>query len=232
MPTGCRLLVTALLLLTAAALHVAAFKPQPRSHPRHKLMTSADQLQRHVTGKCRRAASQWSGCSKSCGVGISTRVVVTPVPVLDAADPDAALASNEFEEGANGATEEGAGGCQVKREVRLCYLRPCDDLQRYQPARGRKCSRQKKGAKREHISYAKCQSVRSFRFRHCGLCHSENRCCTPKKSKTARVRFRCGGKKGFTKSVQMIRSCQCHHDCNAHYKNNKLPEEEQQPSYL
>lgn len=134
-PAGCRLVVTALVLLTAAALHVSAFKPPQRNHPRHKLMTSSsDQHQRHVPGRCRKAASQWSGCSKSCGIGVSTRVVMTPVPVLDAAaaDPDAALASNEFEDG--GATEEGATGCRVKREVRLCYLRPCDDLQRYQPA--------------------------------------------------------------------------------------------------
>ena len=56
-------------------------------------VTRDENLSSHV--ECESQASEWSPCSKSCGLGISTRVTNMN------------------------------RGCELKRESRLCLLRPC-----------------------------------------------------------------------------------------------------------
>uniref|UniRef100_F6RI21 Connective tissue growth factor n=1 Tax=Ciona intestinalis TaxID=7719 RepID=F6RI21_CIOIN len=131
---------------------------------------------------CRQQASMWSYCTKSCGLGVSTRV------------------SNANAE------------CKLRREVRLCEVRSCNQEESLTPKHGRRCMKQRRAPRKEHIVYSGCTSVRSYRPRHCGLCKN-GRCCTPRSTRTTTVRFECEDGRAFYKRMMVIKSCKCHRHC-------------------
>ncbi|XP_078489152.1 CCN family member 2-like [Ciona intestinalis] len=142
---------------------------------------------------CRQQASMWSYCTKSCGLGVSTRV------------------SNANAE------------CKLRREVRLCEVRSCNQEESLTPKHGRRCMKQRRAPRKEHIVYSGCTSVRSYRPRHCGLCKSEDRCCTPRATRTTNVRFECEDGRAFYKRMMVIKSCKCHRHCTDVMIWNGLP---------
>uniref|UniRef100_H2Z9V9 Cellular communication network factor 1, like 2 n=1 Tax=Ciona savignyi TaxID=51511 RepID=H2Z9V9_CIOSA len=136
---------------------------------------------------CRQQASMWSHCTKTCGLGVSTRV-------------------------SNANTE-----CKLKREVRLCEVRPCHQAQSLTPKYGKRCMKQKRAPHKEHIVYSGCRSVRTYKPRYCGLCKADDRCCTPKTTRTSTVRFECEDGRAFYKRVMVIKSCRCHRYCSDNF---------------
>nr|XP_039269725.1 CCN family member 1-like [Styela clava] len=140
---------------------------------------------------CAVQTTSWSPCSKTCGLGLATRVT-----------------NNNRE-------------CKLRRESRLCNIRPCDNTDYVIPKRGKHCTKQRREHKRTHFKYSNCVSVRAYRPRYCGGC-DDGRCCTPLATRTVRIRFRCEKGEYFVKSMLMIRSCRCHYNCSAYTVNSFL----------
>ncbi|XP_026889040.2 CCN family member 1 [Electrophorus electricus] len=90
--------------------------------------------------KCVVQTTAWSPCSRSCGMGISTRV------------------TNDNAE------------CKLAKESRLCELRPCTQSSYASLKKGKKCNRTKRSAQPVRLTYAGCTSLRKYRPRYCGSC--------------------------------------------------------------
>ncbi|CAK8672954.1 unnamed protein product [Clavelina lepadiformis] len=144
-------------------------------------VTWDENLSSHV--ECESQASEWSPCSKSCGLGISTRVTNMN------------------------------RGCELKRESRLCLLRPC--TQRVTSKFGRKCVKQRRARRKSKLTYAGCVSLKSFKPKYCGSCHEADRCCTPRSTRTTRISFECPDGQILLKNFMLIRNCHCHRRCNS-----------------
>ncbi|KAM6968129.1 CCN family member 3-like [Aplochiton taeniatus] len=147
---------------------------------------------------CIEQTTEWGACSRSCGMGVSTRV-----------------------------TNKNAR-CEMVKQSRLCMVRPCADEQGQMlllaPKRVGRCQRVVKSASATHFSYKNCTSVQAYRPRHCGTC-SDGRCCTPHSTKTAMLDFQCVGGRTTKRPVMVIQSCACHHHCpsdNAVYQASDL----------
>ncbi|XP_059830773.1 CCN family member 4-like isoform X1 [Hypanus sabinus] len=153
-----------------------------KAAPRHVSM-SAFQGELEVWHQnCLVQTTQWSECSKSCGMGISTRI------------------SNENRQ------------CKIVNERRLCYLRPCNvDITKH-IKEGKKCLSVLKQVEPVNFTLSGCVSQRTYRPKYCGIC-TDDRCCTPQKSKTIKVNFDCPDGLGFSKNMMWINSCFCNLKC-------------------
>ncbi|XP_010878724.1 CCN family member 3 [Esox lucius] len=146
---------------------------------------------------CIEQTTEWGACSRTCGMGTSTRV------------------SNKNRR------------CEMVKQTRLCIIRPCDapQLQRNETLkRGGKCLRTKKVVEPVRFSYKNCTSVQAFRLRYCGVC-TDGRCCTPHSTKTVQVEFRCGRGQAVKKPVMFINTCACHSHCprdNSQYQSSDV----------
>ncbi|RVE71125.1 hypothetical protein OJAV_G00071560 [Oryzias javanicus] len=138
---------------------------------------------------CVERSTRWSACSRSCGAGVSTRV------------------SNQN------------SACRLQMESRLCKVRPCNDERsaprsplRGQQRRRRRCTTSYTSPGPVRLVHQGCFSARTYRLRYCGRC-SDSRCCTPSRTSTAQVTFRCRAGRPLRRAVMMIRSCVCHENC-------------------
>ncbi|XP_061701784.1 WNT1-inducible-signaling pathway protein 2 [Syngnathoides biaculeatus] len=132
---------------------------------------------------CTERSTEWSACSRSCGVGISTRV------------------SNRNP------------ACKLQTETRICEVRPCRAQPPVpsRPARGQ-CTASYASPGPVRLLDRGCGSARVFRPRYCGSC-GDSRCCTPSRTSTADVTFRCPSGKLRRRAVMVIHSCVCHSNC-------------------
>uniref|UniRef100_A0A8C6YDK1 CCN family member 3 n=1 Tax=Naja naja TaxID=35670 RepID=A0A8C6YDK1_NAJNA len=131
---------------------------------------------------CILQTSAWSPCSKTCGMGISTRI------------------SNDNAQ------------CRFMKESRLCDLRPCEvDLTRHIKP-GKKCLAVYRGEEPVNYTLSGCTSKVSYRPKYCGLC-LDDRCCSPYKSKTIEVNFRCPEGTDFSRKIMWINACFCNLSC-------------------
>uniref|UniRef100_UPI00398EE115 CCN family member 1-like n=1 Tax=Pristiophorus japonicus TaxID=55135 RepID=UPI00398EE115 len=96
--------------------------------------------------KCIVQTTQWSECSKKCGMGVSTRVT-----------------SNNAD-------------CKLKKETRLCQVRLCSQPVYPKLKRGKKCSRTQKVKEPIRFTYAGCKSVKKYQPNSCGLCIDHRCC--------------------------------------------------------
>ncbi|XP_005994608.1 CCN family member 3 [Latimeria chalumnae] len=132
---------------------------------------------------CIKETTEWSACSKSCGMGISTRV------------------TNRNRR------------CEMMKQTRLCMVRPCEEEDYKQAIKkGKKCLRTKKTFKSINFEYKNCTSVQMYKPRFCGIC-TDGRCCTPHSTKTTQIEFQCPGGKNVKKPMMVINTCACHHNC-------------------
>lgn len=90
--------------------------------------------------KCFPQTTDWTECSTSCGMGVSSRV-----------------------------TNENAQ-CRLVRETRLCQIRQCDLELTSPGKRGKKCQRTVRPKDPVRIAFAGCATARRYRPRTCGAC--------------------------------------------------------------
>ncbi|XP_055966916.1 CCN family member 3 [Sorex fumeus] len=132
---------------------------------------------------CIEQTTEWSACSRSCGMGISTRI-----------------------------TNKNAQ-CEMLKETRLCMVRPCgQNFKQPKLKKGKKCHRTVKSHKSIHLHFDNCTSVETYKPRFCGTC-IDGRCCTPHSTRTMSVNFECFSGDVVQKPVMQIRSCSCHTNC-------------------
>ncbi|XP_015208507.2 cellular communication network factor 6 [Lepisosteus oculatus] len=133
---------------------------------------------------CLIQTTAWSPCSKSCGMGISVRV------------------NNDNSK------------CEMRKDRRLCILRPCDAniLQNVMIPRGKTCQPKFQLKKPEKLTLSGCSSTRSYRPAYCGVC-SDKRCCTPSTSRMITVQFDCADGARVKWKMLWISSCVCQRNC-------------------
>uniref|UniRef100_H2Z9N7 CTCK domain-containing protein n=1 Tax=Ciona savignyi TaxID=51511 RepID=H2Z9N7_CIOSA len=131
--------------------------------------------------KCNVQTTEWSACSKTCGWGVSERV------------------TNDNK------------ACKLRKQSRLCQIRPCSANFADNIKRGKKCIRTVKAQRRVQYSFSGCQS-KVYTPKYCGEC-VDGRCCTPKETVTRPVKFTCDGGFKFKKRMMVIKSCSCHRKC-------------------
>ncbi|XP_041091679.1 CCN family member 1-like [Polyodon spathula] len=138
---------------------------------------------RFLQKKCILQTTDWSQCSRTCGMGVSTRI------------------TNDNSQ------------CKLKKETRLCNVRPCYQTQVTKLKKGKKCTHTRKAKEPLHLSYAGCKSTRRFQPNYCGTC-VDGRCCAPQRTRTVSVRFVCEDGEAFERNVMMIQSCKCSSECS------------------
>ncbi|KPP62245.1 protein NOV-like, partial [Scleropages formosus] len=134
---------------------------------------------------CIEQITEWSACSRTCGLGVSARV------------------SNRNRR------------CEMVKQSRMCVVRTCEKQPPRQPdqdAPKGKCVKVKRTEKPVRLAFRNCTSARTYRPRYCGSC-TDARCCTPYRTRTVRVDFRCPGGRVLRKPMMFIDSCACHHHC-------------------
>ncbi|XP_050780595.1 CCN family member 1-like [Gopherus flavomarginatus] len=93
-----------------------------------------------VLRKCLTQNTDWSPCSKTCGLGASTRV------------------TNKNPQ------------CKLAKETQLCQIRPCGQPDFTKLKKGRKCLRTHKVQEPVHYTYAGCKSLHKYQPSYCGSC--------------------------------------------------------------
>ncbi|KAG9281794.1 protein CYR61-like isoform X1 [Astyanax mexicanus] len=102
--------------------------------------TSTSQSHALVPGTCFLQTTDWSPCSSTCGMGVSSRVT-------------------------NSNAE-----CRLVKETRLCRIRECSESLVQAPKKGKKCQRATRPHRPVPITFAGCSTVRRYRPRSCGSC--------------------------------------------------------------
>ncbi|XP_046904367.1 cellular communication network factor 1, like 2 [Hypomesus transpacificus] len=140
-----------------------------------------------LSPRCRLQTTDWTECSTTCGMGISSRVT-----------------NNNPE-------------CRLVRETRLCQIRQCELQLELTLGlkRAKKCQRTVRPQEPIRITFAGCSTARRYRPRSCGAC-TDGRCCAPSLTRTARLRFLCPDGEGFTRNVMWIQRCSCRKSCQGH----------------
>ncbi|KAK8767890.1 hypothetical protein V5799_005330 [Amblyomma americanum] len=150
---------------------------------------------------CERHAGDWSPCSASCGVGVSTRLV----------------------------TDFRLGQCRSRNETRICNVRPCTALDAAGAAGSAGSSGSRHRTRRNHLCRAtvrascaapltdgaNCTSVAPQTPKYCGSCPGR-RCCFPVLTTTTTLPFHCfedGGWVTRHKDVMTIVRCRCKPKC-------------------
>ncbi|XP_059556339.1 CCN family member 2 [Myotis daubentonii] len=135
-----------------------------------------------IRANCLVQTTEWSACSKTCGMGISTRVTN----------------DNAF--------------CRLEKQSRLCMVRPCEVDLEENIKKGKKCIRTPKISKPVKFEFSGCTSVKSYRAKFCGVC-TDGRCCTPHRTTTLPVEFKCPDGEVMKRSMMFIKTCACHYNC-------------------
>ncbi|XP_013911382.1 PREDICTED: connective tissue growth factor [Thamnophis sirtalis] len=157
---------------TAVGPALAAYRLEDTYGPDPSLMRA----------NCLVQTTEWSACSKTCGMGISTRV-----------------------------TNDNAH-CRLEKQSRLCMVRPCEADLEESIKKGKKCIRTPKISKPIQYELSGCTSVKTYRAKFCGVC-TDGRCCTPHRTATLPVEFKCPDGEVIKKSMMFIKTCACHYNC-------------------
>ncbi|KAJ8386715.1 hypothetical protein AAFF_G00166640 [Aldrovandia affinis] len=107
---------------------------------------SLSESQGLITSRCFPQTTDWTACSASCGMGVSSRV-----------------------------TNNNAD-CRLVSETRLCQIRQCDLALTPALRKGKKCQRTVRPEKPVRIRFAGCSTARRYRPRACGSCRDGRCC--------------------------------------------------------
>lgn len=97
-------------------------------------------------GGCRLHVTEWSPCTVTCGIGVSTRITTNNTR------------------------------CRPKEESRLCQVRPCDMIDHLLPTKGSACLKTYKEQVPRPFVYNGCTSLQSYRPKYCGMCQDGRCC--------------------------------------------------------
>ncbi|GIY22411.1 CCN family member 1 [Caerostris darwini] len=143
---------------------------------------------------CQPFTGEWTTCSTTCGMGVSTRV--------SNANPE----------------------CQLKNETRLCLLRPCpteDNPQMSIPhghhvRKNHVCRATVRSSTPIRLTdEGNCTSVALYQPKYCGFC-TTRRCCHPTLTTLKKVQFQCVDEEGtilVQRDVMWIMKCNCTDIC-------------------
>ncbi|KAJ8388807.1 hypothetical protein AAFF_G00130400 [Aldrovandia affinis] len=122
--------------------------PPVRPHTSDSFLEWLSPPQSHVPFpfQCFPQTTDWSECSTTCGMGVSSRVT-------------------------NSNAE-----CRLVRETRLCQVRLCDLALTPSLKRGKKCQRTVRPREPVRITFAGCSTARRYRPRSCGSCSDGRCC--------------------------------------------------------
>ncbi|XP_046401121.1 uncharacterized protein LOC124167264 isoform X2 [Ischnura elegans] len=143
---------------------------------------------------CNARFTEWSDCSSTCGLGLSTRVISKENNTQ--VEP---LSSSEGDCGAPGGVE-----------VRLCQEKPCNPedsallplmpqshplkARHHHIRKGHECKATQRPSGPVRLRVGPCRSRKRFRPRSCGNCPGA--CCRPVLTHTIRVLFACATRRG------------------------------------
>lgn len=82
----------------------------------------------------------------------------------------------------------------------------------YIPQKGKKCIRTPKISKPVKFELSGCTSVKTYRAKFCGVC-TDGRCCTPHRTATLPVEFKCPDGEIMKRKMMFIKTCACHYNC-------------------
>ncbi|MBN3307115.1 CTGF factor, partial [Amia calva] len=131
---------------------------------------------------CLVQTTEWSACSKTCGLGISTRV------------------TNDNR------------ACRLEKQSRLCMVRPCESHLEKSIKKGKKCIRTPRVSKPMKFELSGCTTTKTYRPKFCGVC-TDGRCCTPHRTTTLPMEFKCPDGQMMKKQMMFIKTCACHYNC-------------------
>ncbi|KAJ1134345.1 hypothetical protein NDU88_000797 [Pleurodeles waltl] len=132
--------------------------------------------------RCQKEPTEWTHCSKTCGTGISTRLIWIN------------------------------GSCTPRVQRRVCMIRPCGqflkDGQYTVIKGGKKCARLVRPADAETWTFKGCQTQRPLMPNYCGYC-TNGRSCVPSKTHTVPLKFQCEGGAEISRKVMWVLNCIC-----------------------
>ncbi|XP_048879657.1 CCN family member 2-like [Brienomyrus brachyistius] len=102
--------------------------------------------------------------------------------------------------------------CHLETQSRFCMVRPCQNPPYRATAGTRWCKPSYVIPLPVRLERQGCLSVGAFRLTYCSLC-PDGRCCTPHRTRTVPVAFRCPAGHLLHLRVMMIESCVCHYQC-------------------
>ncbi|XP_035631416.1 cellular communication network factor 1, like 1 [Oncorhynchus keta] len=146
---------------------------------------SSPQSHALLPSTCFLQTTDWSPCSATCGMGVSSRVT-----------------SSNAE-------------CRLARETRLCQIRQCDLALTPSPKKGKKCQRTIRPRKPVRIKFTGCSTARQYRPRSCGLCADGSCCTPSlTRTVNLHFRCP-GSRQDFTRRVMWIQRCRCSQSCQS-----------------
>ncbi|KAM3675812.1 cellular communication network factor 6 [Ammospiza maritima maritima] len=152
----------------------------------YRLMSAYRSLPLVLRKKCLIQATPWTPCSRTCGIGISSRV------------------TNDNRK------------CEMKKEKRLCFIQPCltNMLKKIKIPKGKTCQPTFQLPTAEKLVFSGCSTTQRYKLTFCGVC-LDKRCCIPNKSKMITVQFECPNEGFFRWKMMWITSCVCQTICSA-----------------
>ncbi|XP_058657477.1 cellular communication network factor 6 [Ammospiza caudacuta] len=152
----------------------------------YRLMSAYRSLPLVLKKKCLIQATPWTPCSRTCGIGISSRV------------------TNDNRK------------CEMKKEKRLCFIQPCltNMLKKIKIPKGKTCQPTFQLPTAEKLVFSGCSTTQRYKLTFCGVC-LDKRCCIPNKSKMITVQFECPNEGFFRWKMMWITSCVCQRICSA-----------------
>ncbi|MGH0174400.1 UNVERIFIED_CONTAM: hypothetical protein FKN15_068057 [Acipenser sinensis] len=167
-----------------------------------------------MRANCLVQTTEWSACSKTCGMGISTRFLqkIKNTEMCLYIYIYTVYISKTCGMGISTRVTNDNRQCRLEKQTRLCLVRPCESQMKESIKKGKKCIRTPRISKPMKFEFSSCTTTKTYRPKFCGVC-TDGRCCTPHRTTTLPVEFKCPDGEVMKKKMMFIKSCACHYNC-------------------